>query len=100
MRPAGIRPASAGTALQRQLEERISEQLFERMNLQMEKRLAVLERELKTSGPEMGHRRILTTLGEATASMLSRGELTHEMAEAAVSRITVYRDAVVVELKY
>lgn len=82
------------------LEERISEQLFERMNLQMEKRLAVLERELEDLRTRNETSPDLTTLGEATASMLSRGELTHEMAEAAVSRITVYRDAVVVELKY
>jgi site-specific DNA recombinase len=82
------------------LEGRISEQLFERMNQQMEKRLAVLERELESLETANTERPDLIALARDAAAVLSGGELTHEMAQAAVSRITVYEEAVVVDLKY
>ncbi|NLK87612.1 MAG: recombinase family protein [Clostridiaceae bacterium] len=82
------------------LEGRISEQLFERMNLQLERRLALLEGEVESHRTRDASSSELITLGKAAAAMFSRGELTHEMAEAVVSGITVYEDTVVVELKY
>ena len=82
------------------LEGRISEQLFERMNLQMEKRLGILERELDELKARNTPSKDLMTLAKAAAAMLAGCELTHEMAETAVSRITVFEEAVAVDLKY
>ena len=82
------------------LEGRISEQLFERMNVQMEKRLGVLEREIEELKAGNSSSQDMVTLAGTTAAMLERCELTHEMAETALSRITVFDESVVVDLNY
>ncbi len=82
------------------LEGRISEQLFERMNPQLEKRLGSLEKELE--GLKTGNQSSPDLLGlaKAAAEMLLRSELSNEMAATVVSKISVYEEVIIVDLKY
>jgi site-specific DNA recombinase len=82
------------------LEGRISEKLFERMNMQIEKRLDLLERELGNVRSGDAQKSDLMGSAGTLKAILSGCGLTHEMAETAVSRIIVYDMAVIVEFKY
>ncbi len=82
------------------LEGRISDKLFDRMNLKIENRLALLERELEQIKSGNTQQPDVIGLAGIASEMLSKCELTREMAEAAVNRITVNNETVTVELKY
>jgi len=81
------------------LEGRISEQLFERMNSQMERRLTALKKELERYGMRADRSFDVKALLNAAGSRLERMELTNEMASAAVRSVTVHDETIIIDLK-
>lgn len=82
------------------LEGRISVQLFERMNLQLEKHIKALENELENLAKENGRRPDIGLLLKSVTERLEKGELTNEMASAAVGSVVVHDRTVTIDLKY
>lgn len=82
------------------LEGRISEQLFERMNVQIEKRLSLLESELERQNRKKSMTGSISLLLGAVISRLEKMELSNEMACAAVRSVTVYNEAVAIDFKF
>ncbi len=82
------------------LEGRISEKLFERMNLQTEKRLGMLEKGLEHINERFTCSSDPMRLVKEARVMLTKGKLTREMAAATVSYICVGDKAVMIDLKY
>ena len=82
------------------LEGRISGQLFERMNAQIEKRLSVLESELERQKRKKSMAGSISSLLGTVLARLERMEITNEMVCAAVQSVTVYDKAVMIDFKY
>ena len=82
------------------LEGRISVQLFERMNLQLEKHIQALEEELENLAKENERRPDIGLLLKSVTERLEKGELTNEMASAAVGSVVVHDRTVTIDLKY
>jgi site-specific DNA recombinase len=72
------------------LEERISEQLFDKTNKSLEERLRILEEQLTRSEQQRMGRINLDQLIQEMMPMLRSGKLTNEIAGAVVSRVTVF----------
>lgn len=82
------------------LEGRISAQLFERMNTQMEKRLAALENELVRLNEKNSRYTDVSSLIGMAAARLENLELTNEMISIAVRSVTVYEETIAIDLRY
>ena len=82
------------------LEGRISGQLFDRMNRQLEKYISAFEDEMEKLRLEQTRSSDVSILVESIKDRLERGELTNEMASVAVSSIVVHDKTVTIDLKY
>ncbi|HEY8350613.1 MAG TPA: recombinase family protein [Clostridiales bacterium] len=82
------------------LEGRISGQLFDRMNRQLEKHISALEDEMEKLRLEQTRSSDFSILVKSITDRLEKGELTNEMVSAAVSSIVVHDETVTIDLKY
>ncbi|HOQ07140.1 MAG TPA: recombinase family protein [Clostridiales bacterium] len=82
------------------LEGRISVQLFDRMNRQLEKHISALEDEMERLERENARHSDVDFLVRYITARLEKGELTNEMASAAVSSVVVHDSTVTIDLKY
>lgn len=74
------------------MENRITEQLFLRMNKRIEEKLSLVEREIERTRPDLSDSKYIEQIGNKIKRDLTRCELTNEMARMVVSGIAVYDD--------
>jgi site-specific DNA recombinase len=79
---------------------RISGQLFDKINRQLEKHLAALESEREKLRREYARKSDISFLADIIRGRLEKGELTNEMASAAVRSVFVHDRSVTIDLKY
>jgi DNA invertase Pin-like site-specific DNA recombinase/DNA-directed RNA polymerase subunit M/transcription elongation factor TFIIS len=79
---------------------RISGQLFDKMNQQLERHMAALESEREKLRREYARSSDISLLAGIIRGRLEKGDLTNEMASSAVRSVIVHDRSVTIDLKY